>query len=240
MENTLVVIPTLNEAKNVEKLLLRLLEVRNRLENRGISFDVLFVDDNSSDNTGDIILGLNYVGVFLLLKNPPNGFAGAYISGIKWAIERGYTYICQMDSDLSHRPEDLENMLLEDSNYDVVIGSRWIKGGKIMNWPLRRHLLSRTANKYARLYLGLPVKDITSGFRRIKLEVLQNVPFENFKSSGYGFQIEISEALRDSTSKEIPIIFIERQFGKSKMTLKMILESFILVQKLFVRNLMKN
>jgi dolichol-phosphate mannosyltransferase len=228
-DSTLVVIPTLNEFENVDELLSRLRNVHSELNLVSRSFDVLFVDDNSSDKTGERISESNLPWIYLVNRGRRYGFAQAYVFGFNWGLQRNYTYICQMDADLSHRPEDLKKLLMADKNLDLVIGSRWVKDGTVINWPFRRIILSRFANYFARSMLNLKVHDITSGFRRWKASTLKSLNFEEFESKGYCFQIELLQKFQGQTLQEVPITFVERQKGKSKMKLNIIIESFFMV-----------
>jgi dolichol-phosphate mannosyltransferase len=224
--NTLIIMPTYNEKDNIEPILEKIL-----------SYDccVLFVDDNSPDKTADIIKNIMAKNnkVKLLQRPGKLGLGSAYVAGFKYAIENKYKNIIMMDADLSHPHTAIPAML--NSSADFVVGSRYIKGGKITaDWPWYRYILSSYANMYARIMLSFKVKDVTAGFNRISVSVLKAINIDNLKSEGYGFQIELKFCTRkhDFTFDEIPITFTERQRGVSKMSKKIIWEAFWLVLKL--------
>lgn len=224
-----VVIPTFNEAKNLNRLLPLLLE---------LPVKILIVDDASTDGSAEIVreVGAKTGRVQLLERPGKFGLGSAYRDGFALAQSQGCDLIIQMDADGSHRVEDLYKMLdyLEvHSEVELVIGSRWTKGGSVQNWPKRREILSRLANLYSRLALGLKVKDNTAGFRIYRVELLNRMDLSRVSSEGYAFQIEMTrEAVRVGANiAEVPILFVEREFGISKMSSRIIREALVKVTK---------
>ncbi len=200
--------------------------------------DVLIVDDGSPDGTAKIVKAHPLFGkrVFLIEGKGKEGLGNAYKKGFRWALERDYQLICQMDCDFSHRPQDLPKLIeaVERGEADVAVGSRYVPGGRVENWPRKRVLLSRYANIYARALTRCGVKDLTGGFTCSRREVLEAIDFENIKSEGYSFQIELKcrAARRGFRVKEIPIVFVERERGSSKMNKAIIVEAFFTVLRL--------
>lgn len=230
MVNSLVIIPTYNERENVATVIKKL----NSL-NTGV--DVLIVDDNSPDGTAEIVKGLQKEckNLSLLKRSGKLGLGTAYIKGFNWALERGYQFILEMDADLSHNPDDVPRLIKEcKKGYDLVIGSRYCDGVNVINWPIKRLLLSYSANKYTRIVTGLPIKDATAGFKCFNRKVLENINFNRVKSSGYSFQIEMNFRVwkKGYSLKEIPIVFEERSEGKSKMSKNIVFEAVFMVWKL--------
>ena len=227
-KNCLVIIPTYNEAENIVLFLNELLQ---------IDIDVLVVDDNSPDGTGELVnnIAKTNSSLFLLTRPEKQGLGSAYRAGFDWGIEKKYTSFVEMDADFSHRIVDLKSMLSIGSKYDLVIGSRYIHLGGTSGWSVGRKLLSKTANLFAGIMLRTRVKDLTSGFRIYSLNALEEILFQTSTTNGYGFQIEMTIRSVDKKLKikEIPILFEERREGSSKMDSKIILEAFILVFKLF-------
>jgi dolichol-phosphate mannosyltransferase len=226
--STVVVIPTYNEADSLKKLLPELLE---------IDVDILIVDDSSSDGTIEVAEKLNATNRISFISRPSKlGLGSAYLAGFNRCLELGYEYIIQMDADGSHQVKDLVRMreaIAMNQGIDLVIGSRWIPGGKVENWAKRRELLSRVANKYSKAILGTKVNDMTAGFRIYRASLLKKMNLQAIASQGYGFQIEMTrEALRvGASTTEIPITFIERTMGKSKMSNKIVREAIVNVTK---------
>ena len=227
--STVVVIPTFNEAENLRRLLPPLLE---------LPLDILIVDDASTDGTQQVVAKFQeQSGRVTLLARPRKlGLGSAYRDGFADVLPRGYQLIIQMDADGSHRVADLRAMLEFQSGNperDLIIGSRWIRGGAVANWPKSRELLSRTANLYSRLALGFSVRDNTAGFRIYRSELLSKMQLETITSEGYAFQIEMTRAAVRSGAKisEVPILFVEREFGVSKMSGRIIREALIKVTK---------
>ena len=230
MVNSLVIIPTYNERENVATVIKKL----NSL-NTGV--DILVVDDNSPDGTAEIVKGLQKEckNLSLLKRSGKLGLGTAYIKGFNWALERRYQYILEMDADLSHNPDDVPRLIKEcKKGYDLVIGSRYCDGVNVINWPIKRLLLSYSANKYTRIVTGLPIKDATAGFKCFNRKVLENINFNRVKSSGYSFQIEMNFRVwkKGYSLKEIPIVFEERSEGKSKMSKDIVFEAVFMVWKL--------
>lgn len=229
MNRNLVIIPTYNEVSNISKL----------IENVYFSvkdFDVLIVDDNSPDGTGreaDRLAGI-YKGVNVLHRNAKLGMGKAYIDGFKWALKHSYEFVYEMDADFSHNPSDLLKLQDGIKDSDLCIGSRYIENAGVVNWPIWREILSRTANFYVRFVTGMPIKDTTAGFKCFKREVLEAICFDKIRSEGYSFQIEMhyKSWKKGFRIKEIPIIFVDRQHGMSKMSKKIIFEAFFAVWKL--------
>ena len=233
----LIVIPTYNERENVERIIEEIFKFLP-------SANILIVDDNSPDGTAEIVKEIMKKDkrVNLILKEKKEGLGKAYKTGFKWGIEKNYDIIIQMDADFSHSPEVLPEFIKEiEKGYDLIIGSRYLNGVSVVNWPIKRLLLSYFANVYARILTGVPVRDLTGGFKAWKREVLENLPWEKIDAEGYGFQIETTFYAKKLgyRIKEYPIIFIERRVGISKMSKKIIFEAFFLVIKLFFLRFLK-
>lgn len=233
----LIVIPTYNERENVERIIEEIFKFLP-------SANILIVDDNSPDGTSEIVKEIMKKDkrVNLILKEKKEGLGKAYKTGFKWGIEKNYDIIIQMDADFSHSPEVLPEFIKEiEKGYDLIIGSRYLNGVSVVNWPIKRLLLSYFANVYARILTGVPVRDLTGGFKAWKKEVLENLPWEKIDAEGYGFQIETTFYAKKLgyKIKEYPIIFIERRVGISKMSKKIIFEAFFLVIKLFFLRFLK-
>lgn len=225
MSNNLVIIPTYNEKENVEAIIKAVFSLPK-------PFDILIVDDNSPDGTADIVQHLSEqlhevdtsfdTKLHLLRREGKQGLGTAYIEGFKFALDHGYEYIFEMDADFSHDPHDLVRLLAacEDDGYDLAIGSRYVTGVNVVNWPMGRVLMSFWASKYVRIITGIPIKDTTAGFKCYRREVLETLPLDKVKFVGYAFQIEMKF---DSWKygfklKEVPIIFTDRTRGTSKMS----------------------
>ena len=229
MRNRLIIVPTYNELANAPLLIRRIFK---QIPNS----DVLVVDDGSPDKTADAIRELQqeFPTLQLLERKTKLGLGSAYRLGFAWGLERGYEELIEMDADLSHRVRDLKTMIDEKElqpNTDLVIGSRWIPGGRTENWSKSRELLSRAANLYVRVMVGLGVKDSTAGFRIYSASMLKRLNMESIKSEGYSFQIEMTRAVHKLGGKiiEVPITFRERENGVSKMSKKIVGEAMILV-----------
>jgi dolichol-phosphate mannosyltransferase len=229
MRNRLIIVPTYNELVSAPLLVRRIFK---HITNS----DVLVVDDGSPDKTADAIRELQqeFPTLHLLERKTKLGLGSAYRLGFAWGLERGYEELIEMDADLSHRVRDLKKMIDEKElqpNTDLVIGSRWIPGGKTENWSKSRELLSRAANLYVRAMVGLGVKDSTAGFRIYSASMLKRLNMESIKSEGYSFQIEMTRAVHKLGGKiiEVPITFRERENGVSKMSKKIVGEAMILV-----------
>lgn len=226
----LVVIPTYNEADNIHTVIDRILG----LESPGI--EILIVDDNSPDGTGELVArwAEKESRLHLLRRPYKMGLGSAYVNGFQYALQNGYHAIFEMDADLSHDPEDLPRLWERANEFDLVIGSRYLKGINVINWPLPRLLLSVFANWYTRTITGMPINDCTSGFKCINSRALESVPLDHFFSNGYAFQIELHYRIWRTGSRicEIPIVFTQRRRGKSKMSHKVQLEAATIVWRL--------
>ncbi|MEJ7636108.1 polyprenol monophosphomannose synthase [Aeromicrobium sp.] len=212
----LVIIPTYNEADNVAWIL-------EQLHLHQPDVDALIADDGSPDGTGDIADKLAEADprVHVLHRPSKQGLGSAYRAGFAWGIERGYDVLIEMDADGSHRPEDLGRILeASAAGADLVLGSRWIHGGGVVNWPWHRRLISRGGTLYARLMLGIPIKDATGGFRAFRRATLERLPLDEVASQGYCFQIDMARRVLDAGMSvvEVPITFVERERGESKMS----------------------
>ena len=229
MQNRLIIVPTFNELANVPILIERIF---THIPNSHI----LIIDDGSPDKTGEKIKEIQkrYPGLFLLERGSKSGLGSAYRTGFAWGLERGYEELIEMDADLSHRVRDLKKMIDAKElkpNTDLVIGSRWLPGGRTENWSKSRELLSRAANLYVRAMLGIGVKDSTAGFRIYSSSILKKLNLEEIKSEGYSFQIEMTRAVHKLGGKiiEVPITFRERENGVSKMSKNIVREAMLLV-----------
>jgi len=225
VSENLVIIPTYNERENI-------LKVVDKVFNLNVPFDILVVDDGSPDGTADVVRELKKKyrsRLALLERRNKQGLGTAYITGFKWGLERGYQYIYEMDADLSHPPEKLEEMYheLSSGNCEVVVGSRYMKGGKVKNWPFDRIVLSFGASMYTRMITWMPVKDPTAGFVGYTKRVLEDLDLDNVRFIGYAFQIEMKyRAFKKGFQlKEIPITFIDRVAGVSKLSSNIIHEA---------------
>jgi len=218
----LVVIPTYNEIDNIKDFINQIIK---------INVDILIVDDNSPDGTGDLVqkLSENSSQVNLLKRSGKLGLGSAYREGFKWGLNEGYKYLIEMDADFSHSFSDLNNILQNSKNFDVVIGSRYIPGGGSNGWDFKRKLLSSYANKLSKVLLRSKINDMTSGFRSYSSEALNEINYFSTKSDGYSFQIEmtIRSIEKKLSIKEVPIIFTERSLGNSKMSKKIVFEAFL-------------
>jgi len=232
---TLIIIPTYNESENIEKIVPLVME-------KDPSIHVLIVDDNSPDGTGRIAdeMAKKDGRVSVIHREKKSGLGTAYIAGFKFALEKGYDLIFEMDCDFSHDPKYVPHFLKAIQEADLVLGSRYIDGVNVINWPMSRLLLSYYANVYSRLVTGLPVKDATSGFKCFRREVLEAIDLGRVKSNGYSFQIEMSFRAwkKGFKIKEIPIVFEDRKVGQSKMSKKIVREAVWMVWKLRLRSLL--
>ncbi|MEW6557413.1 MAG: polyprenol monophosphomannose synthase [Elusimicrobiota bacterium] len=238
---SLVIIPTYNEKENIEKIVEHLLNLNNSLRSSPNNFgdynlNLLVIDDNSPDGTGKILDRLQIADCRLQIihREKKLGLGTAYIQGFKWALEKDFTHIFTMDADFSHSPDYLPEFLKKFTDYDLIIGSRYVKCGGVRNWPYQRKLISRCGNLYAKTILQFPVNDCTSGFMGFRREVLESINLDEIKSEGYGFLIEMKYRTYRHGYKifEYPIIFVDRTQGKSKISKNIIWEAIFLVWKL--------
>ena len=233
---TLVISPTYNEKKNIPELI-------NRISQLSHPLDLLIIDDNSPDGTADLVKNImkENSNIFILERERKLGLGTAYSAGFQWALERDYELIVQIDADLSHDPDDIPRLLDETKTADLIIGSRYISGVNVINWPMRRLVLSYFANWYARFVIGHPTYDLTGGFKCFKRKVLESIDLSAIKSEGYSFQIEINFLvwIKRFNLKEIPIVFTDRTVGESKMNRGIIVEAILMVPKLLIKKLLK-
>jgi len=236
MNKSIVIIPTYNEVENIADIL-------STIMNLSHPYNILVVDDNSPDGTADIVanyMTLHPNRIFLEKRLQKNGLGTAYVHGFKWALERDYDYIFEMDADFSHNPKDLDLLLEACTNgNDVAIGSRYVKGVNVVNWPLNRVLLSYFASVYVRFITGMKIHDTTAGFICYRKRVLETIPLDKIKFVGYAFQIEMKYRafVKGFKIKEIPIIFTDRTKGTSKMTTGIIQEAVFGVLRLRIKKL---
>ncbi len=231
--DSIVIIPTYNEKENIEKIIRAVFALDKY-------FHILVIDDGSPDGTADIVKGLmetEFDGrLFLLQRKGKLGLGTAYIAGFKWALERNYEYVFEMDADFSHDPKDLPRLYAacHDEGYDLAIGSRYVSGVNVVNWPIGRVLMSYFASKYVRFVTGFQVHDTTAGFKCYKRRVLQTIPLDEVRFKGYGFQIEMKYTAYKIgfKIKEVPVIFVNRREGVSKMSGGIFGEAFFGVMRL--------
>lgn len=232
----LIIIPTYNESENIQRLVAEIHKQVNDIH-------ILFVDDSSPDGTADIIKKIqsDNPNIHLLSRPGKMGLGSAYLTGFQYGLGKGYEYLFEMDADFSHDPKEIPNFLNAIGENDLVLGSRYIKGVNVINWPLSRLLLSYYANMYSRIVTGLPVRDATGGFKCFRREVLKSIDFTKVKSNGYAFQIELSfKAWKNGFKiKEIPIIFIDRVAGVSKLSKSIMWEAIFLVWKLRLNSIFR-
>lgn len=219
----LVIIPTYNEIENMKALLPVLMNLKQK-------FDVLVVDDSSPDGTARFVEQFAEMEsrVHVLVRGAKQGLGKAYLAGFDWGLKNGYDVLTEMDADFSHAPKHLDELLTLIENHDVVIGSRYVKGGGTVNWGILRKIISRGGSFYSRMILGYPLRDWTGGFNCWRKEVLEKINLSGIRSNGYSFQIELKyKALKNGYKiYESPIIFEDRRVGQSKMSLKIVLEAF--------------
>ena len=210
----LVIVPTYNERGSLPVIVSGIRQAEPEVH-------ILIADDNSPDGTGEVADGLNSSdnSVHVLHRSAKAGLGAAYLDAFDWAKSKGYDVVVEMDADGSHRPQDLTKILDELTNNDVVLGSRWIKGGEVVNWAKARKLLSRVGNLYTKIWLGIPVRDATSGFRAYRMIALEKMDIAHVQSQGYCFQVDMAwRAIRANLRVvEVPITFVERELGESKM-----------------------
>jgi dolichol-phosphate mannosyltransferase len=229
----LVVIPTFNEAENIPRLIPEILE-------KDASLEILVVDDGSPDGTAALVRDImkGNPRVHLIERSGKMGLGTAYVAGFKYAIQAGYDFVFEMDADFSHRPVEIPKFLLAAANADLVIGSRYINGVRVLNWPMQRLALSYTANVYTRFMTGLPLHDATGGFKCYRRSVLEAIDLDRIKSNGYAFQIEMSYKAWKKGFRliEIPIVFFDRTSGVSKMSKHIIYEAVYMLWTLRLRS----
>lgn len=231
--DSLVIIPTYNEKENVEKII-------NAVFLLDKCFHILVIDDGSPDGTAAIVHGLMSSGfadrLFIMEREGKQGLGTAYIAGFKWALERDYQYVFEMDADFSHNPDDLPRLYsaCHDDGYDVAIGSRYVSGVNVVNWPIGRVLMSYFASKYVRFITGFNVNDTTAGFKCYKRKVLETIPLDKIRFKGYAFQIEMKYTAYKIgfKIKEVPVVFVNRREGVSKMNGGIFGEAFFGVMRL--------
>ena len=233
MNQTLIIVPTYNERDNLPRMAEKLLSLP-------VGVDVLVVDDNSPDGTGKIAdeLAAKHPQIHVLHRAGKEGLGRAYIAGFKWALENKYEFIFEIDCDFSHNPDDIPAFLEAAKDADLVLGSRYLGGIRVMNWPLARLMLSRFAGKYVMLVTGMPFSDPTGGYKCFRRRALQGLDLNIIQCFGYGFQIELTNKLWRQGFKvaEVPIVFTERTHGQSKMAGGIINEAFWLVWRLWLQN----
>ncbi|MEC7186085.1 MAG: polyprenol monophosphomannose synthase [Bacteroidota bacterium] len=239
INKSLIIITTYNESENIELIINKIINVDN-------SNDILVVDDNSPDGTFNIVENLKDIHdkrVFLIKREKKSGLGSAYKAGFKWALDNNYSYIFEMDADMSHDPNEIKNFKVEliQNKFDVVVGSRYLDGVSVVNWPLSRIFLSYFANLYVRMITGMPIKDATSGFVGYNNKALGSLELEEIKFNGYAFQIEMKFKLwkKNFKLKEHQIIFVNRKLGNSKMNQNIILEAIFGVIKLKINSFFK-
>jgi dolichol-phosphate mannosyltransferase len=233
MNKTLVVVPTYNERENLPPLSQRLMSLP-------VEVDMLVVDDNSPDGTGKLAdeIAARNPRLHVLHRTEKNGLGRAYIAGFRWALEQGYEFIFELDGDLSHNPDDIPMFLEAGKDADLVLGSRYLNGIRIINWPLSRLMLSKSAAKYVQIVTGMPFTDPTGGYKCFRRRALQAINLGEINSNGYSFQIEMTHKLWRQGMKvvEVPIIFTDRFQGRSKMSGHIVREALLMVWRLLFQN----
>ena len=236
MMKNLVVVPTYNERENLPPLAQRLLALP-------VPVDLLVVDDNSPDGTGKLAddLAAKHPAIHVLHRQEKSGLGRAYIAGFKWALEHGYDYVFELDGDFSHNPDDIPMFLEAARNADLVLGSRYLNGIRIINWPLSRLMLSKSAAKYVQIITGMPITDPTGGYKCFGRRALEAINLDQIDSNGYSFQIEMTHRLWRQGMRivEVPIVFTERVQGHSKMSGHIISEALMMVWRLWFQNKMR-
>jgi dolichol-phosphate mannosyltransferase len=233
MNKTLVIVPTYNERENLPEMV-------RRISQLGLAVDMLVVDDNSPDGTGQLAdeLAITNPFVNVLHRSEKNGLGRAYCAGFSWALQRRYEYIMEMDGDFSHDPNDIPRFIEAAKDADLVLGSRYCNGIRVINWPLERLLLSTSAARYVRWITGMPFTDPTGGFKCFRHSSLASIHLDEVRSNGYSFQIEMTHKIWKQGLKvvEIPIIFTDRFHGTSKMSRKIVWEALAMVWRLLLQN----
>lgn len=218
---TLIIIPTYNEAANIT-------DVIRRIQETNLNLDILIIDDNSPDGTGNIVDKFVNDRIHIIHNEKKSGLGPAYLQGFRWGFDRGYETFIEMDADGSHQPEELVRIIKTSNAADLVIGTRWMDGGKVVNWPFHRRLLSRFGTIYARKALGVQYRDLTSGYRALNRKLIEIILETSIETKGYGFQIEIVRVALNHRLEitEVPITFVERVAGASKMSKRIVIEAF--------------
>jgi dolichol-phosphate mannosyltransferase len=233
MHKALIVMPTYNERENLPRMAQRILALP-------VGVDLLVVDDNSPDGTGKLAdeLAAKHPNIHVLHRKEKNGLGRAYIAGFKWALQKDYDFVFEMDGDFSHNPDDVPTMLEAAKEADLVIGSRYIGGIRIINWPLSRLMLSKSAAIFVWVITGMPYTDPTGGYKCFRRTALQSLDLDAVRSNGYSFQIELTNKLWRQGKRivEVPIIFTERAEGHSKMSGNIVSEAFFMVFRLWFQN----
>lgn len=231
---SLVIIPTYNELENIPRIIPAVLS-------QDASINILIVDDGSPDGTANYVKEQMKINnrIHILEREKKMGLGTAYIAGFKYALQNNYDFIFEMDADFSHDPNELKNFLMAIKENDLVLGSRYINGVRVLNWPMARLLLSFFASVYTRIITGMPIKDATGGFKCFRRKVLESIDLDKVKSNGYSFQIEMTfkAYCKGFRIKEIPIVFIDREKGKSKMSKKIVREAVTMVWKLRLQHI---
>jgi dolichol-phosphate mannosyltransferase len=233
MNQTLIVVPTYNEKENLSRIVSRLLALP-------VPVDVLIVDGSSTDGTGEIAdaLAVKHPEIHVLHEKEKRGLGRAYLASFKWALQHGYEYIFEMDADSSHDPDDIPQFLEAAHEADLVLGSRYVNGIRIINWPLKRLMLSKAAANYVRIITGMPFTDPTGGYKCFRRRALEAIDLDAVRSNGYSFQIELTHKIWRQGLKvvEVPIVFTERMHGRSKMSGNIIREALVRVWQLLLEN----
>jgi dolichol-phosphate mannosyltransferase len=236
MNKTLVVVPTFNERENLPPLAQRLLSL-------AVPVDLLVVDDNSPDGTGKIAdeLAAKHDSIHVLHRQEKNGLGRAYVAGFKWALEASYEFVFELDGDFSHNPDDIPMFLEAAKDAHLVLGSRYLNGIRVINWPLKRLMLSQFAAKYVQIITGMPFTDPTGGYKCFRRRALEALNLDDVRSNGYSFQIEMTHRLWRQGMKvvEVPIIFTDRFQGHSKMSGHIVKEAIWMVWRLWAQNKMR-
>ncbi len=240
MKRILVLIPTYNEEESISNLLNRLQTVREKLANL-FYIDILIIDDGSPDKTVDIVKSLEFSKINVLQRSEKKGLGPAYLAGFSEGLKGDYDYFVEMDADLSHQPEELYLLLEKADEDNFVIGTRWMPGGSVVNWPKKRQFISKMGTKYASAALKLPYRDLTSGYRVIPRSFLEKIDFSKIETRGYGFQVEMAIKARNHGFKiiEVPITFVERENGHSKMSISIVWEAWKMVTIWGIQRLIK-
>ena len=231
--DTLIIVPTYNERENLRPLVAKVLALP-------VAVDLLIVDDNSPDGTGQLAdeLAAAHDAVHVLHRAGKEGLGRAYCAGFAWALERGYEFVFEMDGDFSHNPDDIPRFLAAAANADLVLGSRYANGIRVINWPLRRLMLSLCAAKYVRVVTGMPISDPTGGFKCFRRRALASLNLGQVNSNGYSFQVEMTHKIwrQGLRVAEVPIVFTDRFQGTSKMSRRIVFEALWMVWRLWFQN----